>query len=348
MAKSKNIEHGYKISYAKLKENISAAKDIRNILIFVNYQVILEEILNILGKKFIGNNYNPKTHLKKFYSDDSDLNSILSESGNLGFFSDKKINLIKYVKKAGARGIKKDDKKSLLSYIKSPNPDTLLIIAVMDESINPVIFDELDVPEMQIFMVTKPTEQELLQWMNEKLQTYKLEPNALEYLLSYIELSYDSAYEELNKLISYNAGSGLITTDSINKCIGFTKDYNEMDFVKAILTRNKTKAIAVYKNLYLKSDIELRLLGYLNNVFLGLSKLIDPSFDKNVNLKYELKLFADYEELKKLYFDFVRNINELKIKKGFDYICRTDLMVKYSKYDRYTVFTALIHNLTNL
>jgi DNA polymerase III delta subunit len=161
-------------------------------------------------------------------------------------------------------------------------------------------------------------------------------------------MSYDAANEEINKLISYNADSELITIDSINKCIGFTKDYSELDFMKAILSRNTEKSIRIYKNLYLKSDIELRLLGYLNNMFINLSKLIDPSFDRNNNLTYELKLFTDPDEQIQLYFNYVRNINELKIKKGFDYICRTDLMVKYSKYDRYTVFTNLIHNLTNL
>lgn len=347
MAKKK-IETGYKISYSKLIDTLRNQKNLHNMLFFLSSQILLDEITDILGKKFIGKDYNPGKHLKKFYSDEADLNVILSESGNLGFFTEKKINLIKYVKKQGGRGIKKEDKKSLITYLKSPNPDTLLIIAVLDESISPAIFDELDVPEIRIFMVTKPSEKELTEWMKEKLREFKIEPNALEYLLSYIELSYDSAYEELNKLISFNADKGIITIDSINKCIGFTKDYDEMDFVKAILSRNISKAIAVYKNLYLKSDIELRLLGYLNNVFLNLSKLIDPSFDRRGNMMYELKLFKDYDEMLKLYLDYVRNINELKIKKGFDYICRTDLMVKYSKYDRYTVFTSLIHYLTNL
>ncbi len=342
------IETAYKISYSKLKDTLSSQKNPQNLLIFVNSRIVLEEITEILGKKFIGKDYNPKEHLKKFHSDEADLNEILSESGNLGFFSEKKINLIEYVKKQGGRGIKKEDKKSLLTYVKSPNPDTLLIIAVLDETISPSIFDELNVPEIRIFVVAKPSEQELKDWMTEKLPNYKLEPNVLEYLISHIELSYDSAYEELNKLIIYNADNEIITIDSVNKCIGFSKDYSETDFVKAILSKNTTKAIAIYKNLYLKSDIELRLLGYLNNVFFNLSKLIDPTFDRNSNLKFELKLFTDYEEMLKLYTDYVRNINELKIKKGFDYICRTDLMVKYSKYDRYTVFTSLIHNLTNL
>lgn len=345
---AKKIEYGYKNSYSELIEKIKSEKIKGSILLFVYYRIILEEIIQTLGIKFIGKDYNAKDYLKKFYSDETDINKILSESGNLGFFSEKKINLVRYFKKAGGRGINKDFKESLLKYIKSPNPDTLLIIAVTDNSINPAIFSEFDIPEMKIYMLKEPTEQELLNWMKEKLKNYKIEPNALEHLLGYIEMSYDAANEEINKLISYNAESELITLDSINKCIGFTKDYSELDFIKAILSRNMEKAIRIYKNLYLKSDIELRLLGYLNNMFINLSKLIDPSFDRNINLTYELKLFKDSEEQKQLYFNYVRNINELKIKKGFDYICRTDLMVKYSKYDRYTVFTTLIYNLTNL
>ena len=345
---AKKIEYGYKYSYTELKEKIKSAKVPTSILLFVNYRIILEEIIQMLGMKFIGKDYNPKDYLKKFYSDETDINKILSESGNFGFFSEKKIYLVKYFKKAGGRGIGKEFKDSLLKYISSPNPDTLLIITVTDNSVNPAIFSDFDVPEMKIYMVKEPSEQELLQWMKEKLKNYKTEPNALEHLLSYIEMSYDAANEEINKLISYNADSELITIDSINKCIGFTKDYSELDFMKAILSRNTEKSIRIYKNLYLKSDIELRLLGYLNNMFINLSKLIDPSFDRNKNLTYELKLFTDPDEQIQLYFNYVRNINELKIKKGFDYICRTDLMVKYSKYDRYTVFTNLIHNLTNL
>ncbi|MBN1634167.1 MAG: DNA polymerase III subunit delta [Ignavibacteria bacterium] len=347
MAKKK-IEYSYKISYPALTEKIKSEKISGNYLFFIYNHVILEEIIQLIGMKFIGKDYHPKEHLKKFYSDEININKILSESNNLGFFSEKKINLVKYFKKAGTRGIKKEDKESILKYIKSPNPDTLMIIAVTDDSVNPTIFSDFDIPEMRIHMLKEPTEQKLLQWIREKLSGYKIEQNALEYLLGYIELSYDSANEEINKLISYNADSKVITIDSVNKCIGFTKDYSEMDFLKAILSRNMEKAIQIYKNLYLKSDIELRLLGYLNNMFSNLSKLIDPSFDRNKNLINELRLYTDFDEQKHLYFNYVRNINELKIKKGFDYICRTDLMVKFSKYDRYTVFTTLIHNLINL
>jgi len=347
LAKSK-IETAYRISYPELKEKLSSSSKYDFILLFIYNEIILNEILDLIGKKFIGKNYDKKIHLNRYYSDESNLNKILSESSNIGFFTEKKINLLKYVKKTGARGLKKDDKDSLLKYIHSPNPDTVFVLAVTDKNVNPAVFSDMDVPGVNIYLMTEPTEDELLQWMREKLKGYSVEKETLETLLNYIELSYDSAEQEINKLISFNAESDKITIDSVKKCTGFSKEFSEMDFVKAILSRDSVRAIEIYKNLYLKSDVELKLLAYLNNVYTGMSKIISPEYKNITNPKYELKLFSESELMLKLYYGYVREINELKIKKVFDYICTTDIMIKYSKYDRYTVFIKLIYNLTKI
>jgi DNA polymerase III delta subunit len=62
----------------------------------------------------------------------------------------------------------------------------------------------------------------------------------------------------------------------------------------------------------------------------------------------ELKLWKDGYRMIKIYKDYLTGLNELKIKKAFDYIYLSDRALKHTQQDKQLVISNLIHNLINL
>ncbi|MCI0473856.1 MAG: hypothetical protein L0Y76_09775, partial [Ignavibacteria bacterium] len=155
---------------------------------------------------------------------------------------------------------------------------------------------------------------------------------------------------------TYCTGRKEITIDDINLCVGMTKDFNENNLFEAILNRNFEKAIGIYNNMSSKtaassSEVELRFIGYMNNLFIAMHKLRDAGMygrSHDFRLFSELKLWKDGYRMIKIYKDYLSGLNELKIKKAFDYIYLSDRALKHTQQDKQLVISNLIHNLINL
>ncbi|MCX7833120.1 MAG: hypothetical protein N2490_02785 [Ignavibacteria bacterium] len=352
MAKYKSNK--YAISYNDFKKKVleksysTKEEKAHNFLLFLFENCLLEEILDKLGTSFIGKDYNPQEHLKKYYSDEKDLNDFLSETGNLDFFTEKSISLYIFTKTQNFRGFKKDDKESIKKYFVSPNPDRMIIFLVNNSEINFSYFEELINPNLSAYYILPPTITELKEWIIRYLNGYKVEEEAIERILEYVNLSYDEAKEELDKLKNYTYNTKIINVDSVNLCVGFSKEFDEKDFIKSILKRDLDKSLTIYKSLSLKPNFDLYVIGILNRIFVNISKIMDKNFQKSANKQRELQIYSDYDEIIKLYYNYMSNLNELKIKSAFDYIYKCDKMLKTSAGEKYSIMTSLIHKVATL
>lgn len=352
MAKYKSNK--YSISYSEFKnkvlEKTSTQKksEIQNYLLFLFENCLLEEVVEKLGKGFVGTEFNPQQHLKKYYSDEKEINDFLSEAGNLDFFAEKSICVYIFAKTQNFRGIKKEDRESIKKYFSSPNPDKMIIFLVNNSDINFSYFEEIINPNLDVYYILPPTESELKEWMRQQLNGYKVEEGAIEKILEYINLSYDEAKEEIEKLKTYAYKTKTINIDSVNLCVGFSKEFDEKDFIKSILKRDIVKALSIYKNLSLKPNFDLYVIGMLNRIFVNISKIMDKNFQKSTSKQRELQIYSDYDEMIKLYHSYMSNLNELKIKSAFDYIYKCDKMLKTSSGEKYSLMTSLIHKIATL
>lgn len=355
MAKFKTNK--YSVSYGDfLKRVIKKISDssscegskLHNYLLFLFENCLLEEVIEKLGNAFIGNEFNFNNHFKKYYSDETEINDLLSECENLSFFSEKSISLYIFTKTQNFRGLKKDEKGALKKYFLSPNPEKMIILLVNNSETNFSHFEDLINPNLGVYHILPPTVSELKEWMKQQLIDYRVEDSALEKILEYINLSYDEAKEELEKLKTFEYKTKVINTDSVNLCVGFSKEFDEKDFIKSVLKRDTDKAISIYKNLALKPNFELYVIGIFNRIFVNITKLLDKNFQKSNNKQRELQIYLDFSEMIQLYYNYMSNLNELKIKSAFDYIYKSDKMLKTSISDKYTIMATLIHKITNL
>jgi DNA polymerase III delta subunit len=340
----------YKITFQKFREQLEKGDIPNNLLLFLNEKILLEDIINIISEKFIGSSEDSKSNVKHFFSDDKDIDNVISECSNMDFFTEKKVLVYKIVKKPGVRGIQKDVKTALLNYINNYNPDTVLMLVVTDKEYNLNNFKEFVDLGIRTCIIETGEESNIIDWIKEKLEGYKISEQTILYLLQFLNVSYDEINTEIEKLRTYCTFSKKITQDDVNSCVGISKDFNESDFIQAIFSRDKNAALKIYENLTLKEDVEIYLLVLLNSAYIGMSKMIDPKIKKlsDWDLRRELKLWYNPNKMLSIYKNYSREINELKIMLAFDYIYRAEKALKSTNPDKKSVFTSLINKLAGL
>ena len=347
---AKNTDNKYNIRFNELKKKFSGNKIPGNILLFVPEKILFEELISTLGQSFIGKEFNGKSHLKTFYSDDKNIEDVINECSNPGFFFEKKIVVYKIIKRTGVKGIAKDDKTALLNYLSKNNPDTLLIILIQEKEFTFSNFTEFENTDIEIFITGLISETDICEWVKHDFEGYKISDETIYHFLRFLNPSVDEIKTEIDKLKTYCALDKEITFDSVNLCVGATKDFNEDDFIEAVFLRDTNKALKIYDSMSLKEDVEIYFLVLLNSAFIGITKLFDPKMKElnDFQQNRELRIWKNSEKRRNIYKKYGNSTNELKIIKAFDYIYRADKAFKTSSQDKRAVFTTLIRNLTEL
>ena len=347
MAKRKD---NYERSYTSFLGEVRKGSFSPNMLLFIKYKILLDELIRTIGKKFIGDGYDPKQYLISFFTDESDIGSVINECANTGMFSDKKIVLLRVVRKPGYRGFNEDEAKAMTAYFKSPNPDVIFIIIDNSPDAKSTLYDKIKDPHLEIIALGDLNEAEFLKWVKHKFGDYKIDDDTIMHLIQLLNMSVDDISQEIEKLKTYALESKEITKDDVNMCIGFSRDFNENDFIYAVLQRDAGSALKIYNSLILKRDVEIFLLILLNSAFTALSKMFDSKIGNfsGWDLKMKLKIWNDFDKMFPVYKKYRGEINELKIKQAFGYIGESEKALKSSGKDKKTVFTQLITNLVNL
>jgi len=355
MAKSSKEAVRYQATFENFIREIK--KEIPGILVlFLSEKILFDEFMDLLTSRFIGDTLDRENHTRIYFSDSVTTEEVINECSNFSFLSDKKIIVYRLVKKTGVRGISKEAREAFLNYARNPNADTVLIVHVPDKEYNFANFADFEIPGIKISAVKTDDLQALKAWIAGRFGGFKIEDETITHLLQFVNPSYDEVSSETEKLKTYCTGRKEITIDDINLCVGMTKDFNENNLFEAILNRDFEKAIGIYNNMSSKtaassSEVELRFIGYMNNLFIAMHKLRDSGmYGRNPDFKLfsELKLWKDGFRMIKIYKDYLSNLNELKIKQAFDYIYHSDRALKYSQQDKQLVISNLIHNLINL
>ena len=347
---AKNTDTKYNINFETLKKKLSGKQIPSNILLFVPEKILFEEILDIAGKSFIGKEYSAKTHLKLYYSDDKNIEDVINDCSNQGFFSERKIVVYKILKRTGVKGLSKDDKSAILNYLKEFKPDTMLILFVQDKEFTFSNFEEFETANIEIFITGLASDNDIFNWVKQKFDGYEISDDTIYHFLQFLNPSVDEIMTEIEKLKTYNSGNNKISSDSVNLCVGASKDFNENDFIEAVFTRDVSKALKIYDNMSLKEDVEIYFLVLLNSALIGITKLFDPKINElnNFTLSRELRIWKYDEKRINIYKNYIRSTNELNIIKAFDYIYKADKAFKTSSQDKRAVFTTLIRNITEL
>jgi DNA polymerase III delta subunit len=183
-----------------------------------------------------------------------------------------------------------------------------------------------------------------------RFDDYKISEETVLHFLQFLNPSYDEINSEIGKLKTYAMDKKEITKDDVNLCIGFSRDFDETDFLEAVLTGNYEMSIRIYDKLSLKEDVEVLLVSMLGLITISASKLMDPQTDKlgKWELIRELKLWGESDRKLRIVREFKSKLNELKLKQAFDYIYNADKAIKSSGLSKKGIITDLIYNMTKI
>ncbi len=318
------------VSYRKLTDTFEKGPVNNNILLSLREKVLLVDLVKVICKKFVGENFDAKNNLISFNADDKNIESFMNECSNSGLFSDKKVVVLRNIRK-----LLKDGKTALIDYLGRPNPDTCLIMINSDEELDIskiFLYDSrggesadaarnrrIIEDNVKIYELGGLSESELIEWIKEKFGDHKISDSSVKHFLRFSNNTPDEILPEIEKLKTYCYPSKEITDDAINLCNGISKDFSESDFIKAVLEHQNEKALKIYSQISLKKDVEIFLIFLLNSAFITIDKLFDPGVEKlqGFLLKKELKLwYPDQEILLPYYRNFRKSTGHDKGQNG--------------------------------
>jgi DNA polymerase III delta subunit len=341
MAKQKSTN---KISYSDLLEAAGKGFKKSNLLIHLPEKILADEIISKIALSFLGNSPD-NSSLVFLDADETELGKIVNEISSGGFFAVKKIVILKNVK-----SLRKDEKINLEKNLRMTNPEILFIMLAFEKEFKLSDYDDLYSDNIAVIDVREFSEKEFIDWVKAKFDDYKISGDAIFRLLQLTNFSFDDVICEIEKLKMYSYFSKEINVETINECIGLSKDFAEIDFIRAVLLRDKENAMKIYNRIILKKDVEIYLIYLLSSSFIIISKLFDPESTKlkGWDQKTKLKLWYDHEKLFPEYLNFKKSIDKEKLKTAFHEIYKADKALKSTSREGKTVFSTLVENLCGL
>lgn len=227
-------------SYPQLRQSLSAGQVAPLYLLHGEEGYYIDELLKVFEALLPEEERD--FNLYTLYGPETGVESIMDICQRLPMMATRQVVIVKE-----AQAIRADSLNKLYHYAERPNPTTTLVIASRGDKVkgkellaafkkNGVIFESKKVTERNVLPVISDL-------IREKHMT--VDNKALSMLKDYIGTDLSRLYNEIDKL-SFILGPGaMITPEAIERNIGISKDYNNFEFLDAIIGRNMAKAMTI-------------------------------------------------------------------------------------------------------
>lgn len=211
-----------------------------------SYRLIEEEIKKIVKEE---------TNIIKMDLEISSLEDVLTEATYVSLFQDKKIIIVKNANFFTSTKTK-EEFENFLSYMENPIPTTTIIFTTYlnidcRKKITKAFQEKFKVISVGNLNTTDLSIKVRDLFLHNK---YKIESDALQYILNSCDNHYDIIYNEIQKLFLYYQSKNLSLED-VKPIISKTLNDNNFKFVEAVVNRDIEKANRILEDLYtLKVD----------------------------------------------------------------------------------------------
>ncbi len=333
-----------KVYYSQFIDSIKSYAKVRLFFVYGNDDYLKDRIIALLLEQFT----KPGTEdfdAITLYGDNCRGSEILEQLEILPFMASFKFVLLK-----NFDDLKKNDKNLLEKYCQNPVDSSVLLI-VAEKADNRTTFLKLLTKEGIVVECKKPyNSTSLLNWLDIELRSRNLimDMKSRNFLVNNIELSYQAAENELEKLFLFTRGEKNYTIDDVEATLGAFRENTIYDLQRALGNKDMKLSQVVLNNMIEAeeaSNIGVMIVAMLSRYFLILWKILayrhrnysDPEIAQN-HLSDVFYSFRD-EYIKASY-----KYDIYQLKQIFSLLLQADTDLKSIDIDDTTLFL-LIYNI---
>lgn len=194
------------------------------------------------------------------------LEEVLLEATYVSMFNEKKIIIVKNASFFTAQKEKEENLEKLLAYMEKPISLTTLIFTTYEKIDMRKKITKTFNEKFKIITLENLTKNDLLTKTRDLLfkHKFKIETDALDYIIEVCQNNYDLIYNEIQKLFLYYEKPSTILLKDVKEIISKSIQDNNFKFIEAVVNKNLRKAVLLLDDLY-KLKIEplvlIRLLA---------------------------------------------------------------------------------------
>ncbi|MBI5323996.1 MAG: DNA polymerase III subunit delta [Ignavibacteriae bacterium] len=282
--------------------------------------------------------------------------NLIRSCNSLPFISPRRVVVVKRFENAfsGRLSAKSEEYERLSKYLNNPQKTTCLIIRSQDEKLKGFSSaksgkgkDKLDklikdakfpynilLDKHTWFEFPKVYESELSSWVNRRFKEIgkKIEPNAVEMLISQSNPNLRDINNEIEKILLYIDEKEEITLDDVTFIVGSSRVYNIFELQKAIGKRKMGESLMIVENMLANERQEMLIMTMLTRYFIALWKLIEESGKTNNNYQLAGKVGINPYFVSE-YLHALTFYSPNEIENAFLLLCETDEKLKSTSTD---------------
>lgn len=220
-----------------------------------SFRLVEEEIAKIIKKE---------TNIVTMDLSTTSIQDVLTEATYVSLFQEKKILIVKNAYLFTSAKTKEEDIEIFLSYMESPSSLTTIIFVTYEKIDARKKITKSFEKKYRIINVGGLSRNDLMSKVREYVfsNSYKIDTDALQYIVNACGDNYDLIYNELNKLFLFYGEPQSIQLADVKEIVSKSLQDNNFKFVEAVIEKDMMKSLRILEDLYtLKVDpISLLLL----------------------------------------------------------------------------------------
>ena len=281
-----------------------------------------------------------KVIISRFKSSDSDdFDSVIlhGNDANCGFSAVEQLEMMPFIAKYRIVILKNfdtmniSDKNLIAQYTQNPVNTSILVLTAdkIDErtKVNKLISENAQ----KIICRSPYSSADILRWLNIEIKekNITMDNKSKELFTRSIELDYQYAASELEKLIIFTKGKKNITIEDVKETVGKSRTNKVYDLQNEIGNKNLKKALIILENMIVNNESAVFIIIMLSNFFRVLWKI--KALQKNnisnpeIENRYLPEIFFSF---RKNHISYANKYTDSSIKEVFSLLLQADIDAK--------------------
>ncbi|MDA3813639.1 MAG: DNA polymerase III subunit delta [Candidatus Cloacimonetes bacterium] len=227
--------------------------------------------------------------------------------------------------------MKASDKNLIAEYVQNPVPTSILVL--LAEKIDERVKANKMITENAVKIICRSpySSADILRWLNNETKEKKIfmDNDSKELFTRSIELDYQLAANELEKLIIYTKGKRNITIDDVKETVGKSRTNKVYDLQNEIGKRNLQNSLSILENMIANNESAVFVIIMLSTFFQTLWRVIALQKNNISNSEIVNRYLPEiFYKFRKDYISFAKNYSYNSLSKIFSLLLQADIDAK--------------------